>query len=281
MKLVQKIALTYIRGKFRGLAMLSKEIAARKAFELFCTPQFRNKKELPPVFKIAEKLSFAFQQYNIIGYRWNKESRKRVMVVHGFESAAGNFEKYITAFIQKGYEVLAFDAPAHGLSSGRQVNVLIYKEMILAVQEKYGPVQSFMAHSFGGMALNLALAEMKYAEDTRMALIAPLTETTTSIDLFFKTIGLNDIAVRQEFEKIIVSRGGHPSSWFSLFRIVPEIKAEILWIHDKDDDVTPWSDAIKVKEKNFSHIHFISTQGLGHRKIYRDPEVIRAVVDFL
>jgi hypothetical protein len=92
---------------------------------------------------------------------------------------------------------------------------------------------------------------------------------------------LKDKIVKKEFEKIIISMGGHPSSWFSLFRIVPEIKAEILWIHDKHDNVTPWSDAIKVKEKNYSHIHFINTQGLGHRKIYRDPDVIQAVVDFL
>jgi pimeloyl-ACP methyl ester carboxylesterase len=281
MKLIQKIALTYISFRFRILSLFSKKIAARKAFELFCTPQFRNKKKLPPVFNTAERLTFRFQQYNVVGHRWNKGGRKRVLILHGFESATGNFETYITAFIQKGYETLAFDAPAHGLSSGKQINILIYKEMILAVQEKYGPIQSFMAHSFGGMALSLALAEMKYSDGTRVALIAPLTETSTSIDLFFKTIGLKNIMVKEEFEKIILQMGGHPSSWFSLARLAPAIKAEILWIHDEDDKVTPWSDAAKVKEKNYPHIRFICTRELGHRRIYRDPDVIMAVVDFL
>lgn len=282
MKLTQKIALAYIRSKFRLLSVFSKKKAAWQAFELFCTPQYRNTKELPALFEDAEKLNFIFQQYNIVGYRWKIGGEKRVMVIHGFESSCVNFEKYIAAFIEKGYEVLAFDGPAHGLSSGKQVNVAIYKEMIMAVQEKYGPIHSFMAHSFGGMALNLALTEIKPDDDDyRIALIAPLTETTTAIDIFFTALRLNNKAVRKEFENIILRMGGHPSSWFSLSRTIPQIKGTVLWIHDEDDNITPWHDAIKIKEENYRHVQFIVTKGLGHRKIYREPGIIKAVVDFL
>jgi hypothetical protein len=54
MKLGQKLAVAYIRTKFKLLAAVSKKKAAAKAFDLFCTPQFRNLKELPAIFKEAE-----------------------------------------------------------------------------------------------------------------------------------------------------------------------------------------------------------------------------------
>ena len=48
------------------------------------------------------------------------------------------------------------------------------------------------------------------------------------------------------------------------------MKAKILWVHDEDDDITPWDDALKVKERKFSQYRFVITKGLGHRKIYGD-----------
>ena len=108
MKFKEKIAIRYIRTKFKILSSISKKKAAEKAFELFCTPQFRNVKDLPPVFEQAEKLRFKFQEFNIVGYRWNKGGNRKALIVHGFESSVVNFDRYVSALIKKGYEVLAF-----------------------------------------------------------------------------------------------------------------------------------------------------------------------------
>ena len=59
------------------------------------------------------------------------------------------------------------------------------------------------------------------------------------------------------------------------------IRASVLWIHDEDDDITPWADALKVKEDDHPNIKFVITKGLGHRKIYRDETVIKETVKFL
>ena len=80
------------------------------AFELFCTPQSRNKKKLPKIFGEAEKLQFTFSEIIIRGWRWNHPSQKKLLIIHGFESTVVNFDRYIKPFIKKGYEVLAFDA---------------------------------------------------------------------------------------------------------------------------------------------------------------------------
>ena len=281
MKFKQKIAIRYIRTKFKILSSISKKKAAEKAFELFCTPQFRNKKDLPLAFEEAEKLHFKFQQFNIVGYRWNKGAGRKALIIHGFESSVINFDKYVNPLIKKGYEVLAFDAPAHGRSSGKQVNALIYRDFIKHVYITYGPIQSFMAHSFGGIAVSMALAEIKHDEQYRVVLIAPATETKTAIDIFFQFLRLDDSVVRKEFEEIITRMSGHPISWYSIARAVKKIKAKILWLHDEDDKITPLKDVFVTKEENYPNIQFIITKGLGHRRIYRDAKVSKAIIDFL
>ncbi|MGZ8559713.1 MAG: alpha/beta hydrolase, partial [Chitinophagaceae bacterium] len=177
MKFKQKVAVSYIRTKFKILASLSKKKTAEKAFKLFCTPQLRNVNELPIAFREAELLHFKFQHFKIVGYRWNKGASPKTLIIHGFESSVINFEKYVNPLIKKGYEVLAFDAPAHGRSSGTQVNAIIYRDFIKHIYTDYGPIQSFMAHSFGGLAVSMALAEIKHDDSYRIVLIAPATET--------------------------------------------------------------------------------------------------------
>ena len=275
----QQIALGYIRTKFKILSALSKEIAAEKAFQLFCTPQYRNKKKLPPVFEKAEKVHFRFEENRIQGYRWNHPTGKKILILHGFESSVINFDHYIKPLTKAGFEVLAFDAPAHGRSSGKQITVLSYKNFILHIEKEYGPVKNFIAHSFGGLALSLALENMEKDKNSKIVFIAPAAETTTAINSFFKFLRL-DGEVRKKFDLIIAKKSGHPPQWFSMSRIAKNIKAEVLWLQDKDDHMTPLSDVEPIIKENYPNFNFLISEGLGHRRIYRDNNSHRAIIKF-
>ena len=280
MKLSQRLAISYIRTKFKLLAALSRKKAAEKAFELFCTPQRRNSRKLPKIFEQAENLQFRLDGNMIKGWRWNHPAEKKLLILHGYESSVTNFERYIRPLIKKGYEVLAFDAPAHGRSEGKKINAPLYKKMILAIHKKYGPVQSYLAHSFGGLAVSLALEEISHTNIYKLILIAPATETSTAITTFFNFLQL-DPAIRKDFEQCIINGGGESSDWYSIKRAMKNIRAKVLWVHDKEDDITPVSDVIKVQEENYPGIEFVFTSGLGHRRIYRDNKVTNLIVDFL
>jgi pimeloyl-ACP methyl ester carboxylesterase len=280
MKLSQRLALSYIRAKFKVLTSISKKKAAEKAFELFCTPRRRNKKPLPKIFEQAESLYFSIDGIRVHGWRWNKDAGRKTLIIHGFESSSVNFERYVRPLMKKGYEVLTFDAPAHGSSGGRQINAPLYKRTLQEVMKRYRPVQSFMAHSFGGLALSLALEETAHTSDCRMVLIAPATETTTVIDSFFSFLKL-DPSVRTEFDNIILKKGGVSPDYYSIPRAMKNIRAKVLWLHDEDDDTTPLHEVLKVKAENYPNIEFVITKGLGHRRIYRDTKVSKLVTDFL
>jgi pimeloyl-ACP methyl ester carboxylesterase len=280
MKLGQRVIIIYIRAKFKLLSAISKKKAAGQAFQLFCTPPTRDRKKLPGIFNKAENLQFRFGRYDVVGYRWNKGGHRKVLILHGFESSAINFVAYVEPLIKKGYEVLAFDAPAHGYSSGKQITAVIYRDLIKYINEHYGPIQSYMGHSLGGFVLSLALAEMPHDEDHRAVFVAPSAETSSAITNFFRFIKLDD-KVRKEFESHIENISGRTVAWFSISRTLKEMQAKILWIHDEDDQVTPFRDALKVKAENYSNVQFVITRGLGHSRIYRDAGVINTIVDFL
>ncbi|OSZ79839.1 hypothetical protein CAP36_00820 [Chitinophagaceae bacterium IBVUCB2] len=280
MKLSQRLALRYIRTKFKLLTAISKKKAAEKAFELFCTPQSRNKKKIPRIFEEAEKLHFEIEGNTVRGWRFNHPAEKKVLIVHGYESSVINFDRYIKPLIKKGYEVLAFDAPAHGRSSGKKITAPLYKSTIQKINKLYGPVQSYMAHSFGGLAVSLALEDISHTSDYKLVLIAPATETTTAIDTFFAFLQI-DSSVKPEFEKVIIKRGGVSPEWYSIKRTMKHIRAKVRWFHDEDDDTTPLADVLKVQAENHPNIEFVITKGLGHRRIYRDNKVTKSIVEFL
>lgn len=285
MKRSQRLKIVFIKTKFKVTGLFSKQKAARQLFTVFCTPYATTKRNEEP--KEAEALQFTCNGKKIKGHRWNHPStgagvqQKKVLILHGFNSAAYKFDRYVSPLVKKGYEVLSFDAPAHGSSEGSTVNAVEYAAMVKKVMELYGPIDSFIAHSFGGLAVTLALEATPHDANTKLVLIAPATETTSAIDSAFKMFGIDDAAMRKAFDNIIHKISGHGPEWFSLRRTVKNIHAKILWLHDEDDDMTPWSDAQKVQQDNHANIHFVITKGLGHRRIYHDAAVKKAIVDFL
>lgn len=279
MKLLQRLAIGYTQTKFKLLTLISKKKTAEQAFVLFSTPFLKSKKKADP--ENAEQIQFTLNNLTVKGFRWNHPQTQKALILHGFGSASHKFEDYAVLLVKKGYEVLAFDAPAHGESDGTTTNAMEYSEMIKKVMEQFGPVHSFLAHSFGGIALSLALENMPHDENTKIVFIAPATETTSAVDSAFNLLKLKNETVRKEFDKIIFDLSGKETNWFSMRRALHNIKANILWIHDEEDDITPWADALKVKEDNHSNIKFVITKGLGHRKIYHDQAIKNRVIEFM
>ena len=280
MDFTKRLALRYVQTKFQVLSRLSKKKAAEEAFKLFITPQSRVKKDLPPVFKKAEKLSFNFDGIPIQGFRFNHPCNKKVLILHGFESSVLNFDTYVQPLMKKGYEVLAFDAPAHGLSGGRRINAVDYKNFILQIVKIYGPVTSFVTHSFGGLALGLALEELPHDESWKAVFISPATESTTALKNFVRFIHLDE-EVQKEFARLIEKANNRPLAWYSVGRAAANIKAQVLFLQDRKDYITPLFDVQPIIDKHYPNFRFVISDGFGHSRIYRERQTVQAVVDFL
>ena len=280
MRVKHKIALGYIKTKLNLLTLINRKKAGEEAFRLFCTPIFNGNIEESEVFRNAEKLSFIMDGIKINGYRCNHPRPRKILLLHGFSSTCQHFARFVQPLVDKNFEVLAFDAPAHGLSEGSMVNAVDYAKMINRINDLYGSISGYIAHSFGGLSVILALEEMHNDPGTKVVLIAPATETSTAIDSAFEMIRLRNSVLRKSIDEVILKKSGRPSNWYSISRAIKNVKASILWIHDKDDKVTPLSDALKVKNGSPENVRFIITTGLGHRRIYRDMGVLEQVISF-
>ena len=76
--------------------------------------------------------------------------------------------------------------------------------MILEIEKQYGKIESFIAHSFGGLAVTLALEEITHNNQYKVVLIAPATESKSAIDFFFSFMKLDE-GVRKEFDNYILA----------------------------------------------------------------------------
>jgi pimeloyl-ACP methyl ester carboxylesterase len=280
MKLSQKIALVAFRTSLQVMSVIAPQRASKLAFRLFATPMSRFREPDPPVFEKAERLAITLNGQDVQIFRFNKGGKKKIIIHHGFESASANFHQYINRFVKEGWEVLAMDAPAHGKSAGKTITVPLYIQCMQRAEKSYGPFDAFIGHSFGGLVLMHYLEQRAYTNPIHVVLLAAATETTSAIDGFFRLAAI-PASLRPSFDEMILELTGHPPGWFSIARIIPSLKAQILWIHDREDRVTPFADVAPIVEKNYAHVRFVLTEGLGHRRIYRQENIVDEVVGFV
>jgi pimeloyl-ACP methyl ester carboxylesterase len=280
MKVQKNLMLGLVKSKLNILSVLNPGLARKEILRLFCTPLVRYKGKPADIFLKAESIEFKLDDLTIRGYRCNHPSPDKVLILHGFSSSCHKFEHFVKPLVELGYEVLAFDAPAHGSSDGEQVNALVYAAMIKKIQELYGPFNAYIGHSFGGLAACFALESIEPIPQTKLVLIAPAAETTTAIDNAFAMLRLKNKKLRQMMDEEILAISGNETSWFSIRRAIKNIDAEILWIQDEKDSITPLKDALRVRDDNHGHVNFRITSGLGHQKIYHDKDVMDAITNF-
>lgn len=283
MKLAQRVVIGYYKAKLRTIGVVSPRKAAEQAFKIFCTPYSKGVKQKEPIiFHKALRQTLDFEGLQIKGFLWMPEQSngKKVLIVHGFSSYGYKFEKYILPLLKQGYEVLIFDAPAHGLSEGNMINALIYKRFLQTLENQFGPIFGFIAHSLGGLATSLLTEELNNNSNRKFVLIAPATETRSAVNGFYKMFRIKE-PIQKEFEQLILEMTGKPMDHFSVSRVIQKIETPVLWIHDKKDTICPYIDTLPLQSTHLPYVRFYITEGLGHNKIYRDKEVISTVMQFL
>lgn len=87
--------------------------------------------------------------------------------------------RMVGPLVSAGFKVVAFDAPAHGESSGRTTDLVESASAIAAVAAHTGPLHAVLAHSFGASMALYAQRDWG-VQAPRMARSARLTTATGS-----------------------------------------------------------------------------------------------------
>jgi pimeloyl-ACP methyl ester carboxylesterase len=167
--------------------------------------------------------------------------------------------------------------PGHGDSGGRLVTLPHVVAAIRAVAAARGPVRAVVAHSMGAAATARALYEGLGADAA--VLIGPPAEMVTPSAVYAEALGLAP-RVRALMQERVERRVGMPWSAFDVTRLAPSLGVPALVVHDRGDAEVPWQhgDAIA---RAWPGARLLTTDALGHRRILRAPEVVRAAVAFV
>ena len=74
--------------------------------------------------------------FRLATHRWLQDSaRANLLIVHGYFDHTGLFDKLIAWGLEQGFNVVAFDLPGHGLSSGEQAAIDDFGDYAAAIRD--------------------------------------------------------------------------------------------------------------------------------------------------
>jgi pimeloyl-ACP methyl ester carboxylesterase len=206
-----------------------------------------------------------------------------VYLVHGWGGRGAQFAAMVEPLVGAGLRVVTFDAPSHGdsehgVGGPRRTSGLEFAHALDAVFCRFGPADAVVAHSLGTIATYLAL-RFGWLGTERLVLVAPMVESVSLFDAFQGALGFG-ARTRRAFDRAVDEFVGIAVSEFDARVQAAHVDpVPTLVIADQGDRQTPYADAVDLAESIGAPL--VTTDGLGHRRILRDPEVVRCVVDFL
>lgn len=244
--------------------------------EAFLSPPSRRPKfEVEEaVFQLAERTEVFFDGERLPVFRFG--SGPAVLLLHGWLGSSGQLHAFIPPLLERGMSIVAFDAPAHGDATGTWLAVPRYAKAILRVVESVGPAHGVIAHSMGAAAA--AYATSIGLRVQRMVFIGPPANELEFWEAWAGSLGLAD-GVIPLAKSAVEARVGVPFERLAAQPMAAPIAAPLLVIHDADDREVPWANGLSFAQAA-PHGRLLTTKGLGHRRILRDPRVIDASVDF-
>ena len=272
-------SLRLIRRGFQFIAALSPGLAGRLAATLFMTPQKKKvSSRSAALFQEAERLSIPFGGRGLAAYVWEAEG-PTVLLVHGWEANASSMRHFVMPLREQGFRVVAFDAPAHGNSTGKQTHLIELGKALETVIQKLGPVDSIVAHSLGAMVTLLALGRSPSIAVKRFVSIGAPSRANDLIDMWCGVVGLKRKA-KAEMRQRVARRLGVPLHILTAEEAVAGLELPGLIIHDLEDERVPFKNSELISD-NWTNAQLMSTRGLGHRGALRDARTIGEVVSFL
>jgi pimeloyl-ACP methyl ester carboxylesterase len=255
------------------------DVATALAERMFLTPPRSRDAAASALDLVDARSSFLEHKgRHIAMWRWGAREAPAVVLAHGWGGYAAQMRAFVFPLLQAGYRVIAYDQPAHGVSEGRLTGLPDFADVLAEVAAFHGNVEGVVAHSLGGAAAALALANGK-ASFQKVVLVSPPSDLVGYSRRFARWYWMPE-AVRKGMQAAIEERYGVRWENLEVPRVAPRLSASALVIHDRDDRLMPWAHGAAVA-RHWPGAKLMSTQGLGHRRILMDEGVTRAAAEFI
>ncbi|MBC5782547.1 alpha/beta hydrolase [Ramlibacter sp. USB13] len=276
------VGLRFFRFALGTSQKLWPALATRAAVRLFCTP-------LPPKWlqrraawaadwKVAQ---WPFEDAQLTVYTQAAQPHGPVaLLVHGWGGHARQLLPLAESLAQHGLRPVLLEMPAHGRSAGSTSNLPQFARAIdYAVgrlQQEGHEIGLLAAHSLGANAA--AYAASRGIGIGKLVLLAPPASPRNYTRYFAQVFGLSE-TTRAAMQKHIEAREGVLMQHFEPRAVAPRIRVPTLVVHDRGDAINAFTDG-QAFAQAIQGAQLLPTEGLGHRKLLKDPAVVAKVVLF-
>lgn len=265
-----------IGNVLNATSLISSKYASKKAINLFASPRKgRYNENQRRIIDSAYFEELSYDNLNIATYRWLGKN-KTILLAHGWESNTSRWDYLLEDLKAQDYNIISLDAPAHGKSSGKQFNAVLYSEFINAVAKKFEP-EIIIGHSVGGMASVFCMHNHTLPSIKKMVLLGAPAHFTGVFSRYKTMMGYNN-RISKGLDRLVLENFGQTVDYFSAATFTESIEIQGLIIHDKKDQIIPYEDA-QLFENRYKNSELISTKGFGHG--LKDLSLTPKIIEFI
>lgn len=264
-----------LRGAFRLLGPALPGPAAQAAEALFFTPPRSNPSAPTRRFlATGKRVPLPAAGGSVVTWSWGEGPT--VLLVHGWGGVGGQLASFVAPLVEAGFTARTFDAPGHGASDGRWSSLVEIAHSLEAIAGRFGAPHAVIAHSLGAAATALALHHGFTSQ--RAVFIGPPSSPVEWTEQFAQryAIAPRILAAMQERAE---RRLGFRWSELDVTALAAGRRTPLLVIHDRDDREVAWSEGAAIA-RAWPGADLLTTTGLGHRRILREPAVLSAATAF-
>lgn len=261
-KTVTRLLIKLLGFYINLLSYLSPDKATRLAYKYFSEPREGRlvQDRLPEVLQDADAEMITHDDFIFQMYTWQGNDVK-VLLVHGWESNTSRWENFLPYLKQSGCTIIALDAPAHGLSSGKEFNIPRYAAFINIIVNRVKP-RYMVGHSIGGATALYFQSHYPNNIIQKLAVLGAPCDLNTLLYNYAGMLSLNS-RVSRLLEKHFMKHFKIKTHEFSGSVFASKIKAKGLIAHDTEDEVVSFKEGKKIASA-WPDAEFVVTKGLGH-----------------
>ncbi len=266
-----------IRRSFRTLGPIVPTLAGRIALASWLTPpRFSPPAREREALASAERIEVPHGDRHVVAYAWG--DGRPVFLLHGWAGRAAQLAAFVEPVLAAGFRAVALDAPAHGASPGRKTDLRDVALAIRNVAAAVGTPHGVIAHSFGGLTALVALRDGLDAK--RVVTFGMPSHPSDILDRFAEFFEFPDPVVRDLGRRLEDRFGADFWNVYAAEVIARRLGGVgALIVHDRDDADVDWRQAERLAAA-WPGAQLLLTDGLGHRRPLRDPDLVARAVAF-
>ncbi len=264
-----------IRSAMAALGVVAPPLAARLARTLYFRPNRLTARQAErDVLARGTRFVIEDDGVQVVGRSWGRGPV--IVLVHGWSGHLGQLTPFVDSLVERGFQVVGFDWPGHGDSHGDLSSLLHATRVLKALQQLFGPFHAVLAHSFGAAATVYACSTG--LQVGRLAFHAPVASLDRYIDAYSSAMRFS-AQQRTDFIASCETWLKQPFATFEPLQAATKVKVPTLVLHSADDREVALEDGMQLAVALNGELR--RKEGLGHRKLLREPGCVAETVAFL